>query len=154
MQRLLELLSNKKETLGTIESITGGLFASSVTSIPGASKVYKGSLITYSALEKESLLKIKKEDIDSFGVVSEEIARQMAIKGKEVLDVDLAISFTGNAGPTCEPGGQPVGRVYIGIAYKNDVFVKKFDFSGERNFIRELSKDNAVEFALEILKKF
>lgn len=150
MDTLVKLLKDKNLTIGSVESLTGGLFASEITSIPGASKVYKGSIVTYASSEKVNLLHIDPAIIEKYGVVSKEVAELMAKNGREVLDVDLCVSFTGNAGPTCEPGGQPVGKVFIGICGNNFSKTYEFDFKGERNLIRSLSKDKAIELLKEI----
>lgn len=137
---MLELVSKLKEknlTIGSIESMTGGLFASTITSIPGASKVFKGSIVSYSPLIKENVVGVNKETIDRYGVVSKEVAYEMADKGKKLLDVDICVSVTGNAGPTAEPGEEGVGCVYYGIAFKKKVFITKKVFSGSRDEIRK-----------------
>lgn len=148
MERLVSLLKEKGLTIGTIESLTGGLFASELTSIPGVSKVYKGSVITYNVSEKINLLHIDESLINKHGVVSSNVAHLMAENGRKLLNVDICVSFTGNAGPTVEPGGQPVGKVFIGISTKNVTKTYEFDFKGERNLIRKLSKDKAIELLL------
>lgn len=127
------------KTIGSVESFTGGLFASTIISKPGASKYFKGSLVTYATELKE------KFGIDtSHGVVSKETALSMALKGKEILGVDYCLSFTGNAGPdTLE--NKKVGEVYIAINEK----VFALNLSGDRNSIRE----QAVSFALKELEK-
>ena len=81
--------------------------------------------------------KLKKETIDTFGVVSKEVAYEMADKGRKLLDVDICVSVTGNAGPTAEPGEEGVGSVYFGIATKEKVVVTKKVFSGSREEIRQ-----------------
>ena len=136
MEELLKLFKEKGLTLGSVESMTGGLFASSFTSVPGASAVFKGSVVTYHTSEKIKLLGIDEEIIKEHGVVSKTVALEMACKGQELLDVDVCISITGNAGPTCEPGGMPVGRAYIGLATKNECVFYELNLSGTRNEIR------------------
>ena len=137
MEQIVKLLKEKEMTIGSIESMTGGLFASSITSVPGASKVFKGSVVSYSALIKENVVHVNKETIDKYGVVSKEVAYEMANKGRELLDVDICVSVTGNAGPTSEPGEAGVGEVYIGISTKESARVVKKVFTGERNKIRQ-----------------
>ena len=137
MRELLEILNTKKLSLSSVESMTGGLFASKVTATPGASKVFKGSIITYQTIEKIKLLKINPKLIEEEGVVSSSIAIEMAKAGKKLLGSDICISVTGNAGPTCEPGGKPVGRIYIAIAYKRDISVTQLDLKGNREKIRQ-----------------
>ncbi len=127
------------KTLGSIESFTGGAFAAKITSIPGASKYYKGSVITYANEIKEKL------GIDtSKGVINKEVAIQMALKGKKFLGVDVCVAFTGNAGPS-PMEDKPVGLVFIAI---NDVVYEKV-FEGSRKEVIEKS----VQFAQKILKE-
>ena len=149
MEELLRLFKEKGLTLGSVESMSGGLFASSITSVPGASQVFKGSIVTYQTCEKIKLLGIDESIIKEHGVVSKAVALEMACKGQELLDVDVCISITGNAGPTCEPGGMPVGRAYIGLATKSECIFYELNLEGSRNEIREKS----VKKMTDLLKK-
>ena len=133
-------------TLGSVESFTGGLFASSITSVGGASKVFKGSYITYATEEKIKLLQIPENIIQQFGVVSKEVAYYMANNGRQLLNVDVCVSFTGNAGPDAMEG-KPVGEVHIGIATAEAAQIYSLNLQGDRNEIRE----QAVKFALKKL---
>ncbi len=153
MEQLISLLKEKHLTVGSIESITGGLFASEITSVPGASKVYKGSIITYQIEEKVRLANVNKNVIDKFGVVSYETAFEMASKGRVVLNVDLCVSVTGNAGPTVESDNKPVGRVYIGVSSKEKTKVYEFNFSGKRNEIRQACVAEMVNCLISTLNK-
>ena len=139
MKELLDLLAENNLTLGSCESMTGGLFAAKVTSVSGASKVFKGSIVSYSPLVKEGVLGISPNLISKYGVVSKEVAEEMARKAKEILDVDVCVSITGNAGPTCEPGKEGVGVFYIGIAYLDGVVVYRKHIHGDRDTIRNCS---------------
>ena len=136
MKKLLELYKSKGLTLGSVESMTGGLFSAKLTGIPGSSAVFKGSVVTYATEEKINIIGVKKETIDQFGVVSEEVAKEMAEYGRKVLNVDVCVSVTGNAGPTAEPGGKPVGCYYVGIASKNGVSAKGYLRTQKRNRVR------------------
>lgn len=140
------LLIEKKLTLATAESLTGGMCGEYITSFSGASKYYKGGIITYSNVIKEKL-GVSEKTISEFGAVSSNTAIEMAYKAKEFFSSDIGISFTGNAGPEAMEN-KPVGLVYIGIAYKNDVFVYSNIFSGDRKAIREKS----VAFAIHTLE--
>ena len=136
-------------TLGSVESFTGGLFASTITSISGASKFYKGGYITYATEEKNKLLMIPIDIIQRFGVVSKEIAYYMANNARQLLNVDWCVSFTGNAGPEAMEN-KPVGEVHIGIASASEAQVYSLNLKGSRREIQE----QAVEFALQkILEK-
>ena len=121
-EEIVSKLIEKNIRIGSAESLTGGLFSSTITSIPGVSKIFKGSIVSYSTLIKESVLKIDRETIDKYGVISHEIAEKMCRNAKEILDVDMALSFTGNAGPDAMEG-KPVGEVYIGIKIKDNIKV-------------------------------
>jgi len=136
MNELFELLNKNQLTIGSVESLTAGLFASNLASIPGASKVLKGSLVTYSSELKEKLAYVNKNDIKKHGVVSDIVAKEMAIGGLKALNVDICISCTGNAGPSTCLGDAPVGRVYIAFAYKNCLVSKELNLVGNRNDIR------------------
>lgn len=134
VEELSTLFKEYGRTLGSIESFTGGSFASAITSIPGASKFFKGALVTYATEEKVKLLGIAQERVDAFGVVSQEIGGDMAMYGKYILNVDYAISFTGNAGPEAMEN-KPVGEIYIGITAYQTTQVFKYLLKGSREDI-------------------
>lgn len=144
---LKQLFNEKGLTLGSIESFTGGLFASEITSISGASSFFKGSVVTYATEEKIRVLGINQELVNNFGVVSKECAEQMAIQGSKVLNVDYCISFTGNAGPTAMEG-KPVGLIYIGVFDGKKCHVLEKTIIGTRNFVRK----EAILIALDYLE--
>ncbi|MFA6755940.1 MAG: CinA family protein [Bacilli bacterium] len=148
---LLKKLEEKNYTLGVCESFTGGLFAKAVTDIPGASKVFKGSLVTYSSEAKVNVLGIREEDIKVYGVVSSLVASQMCLNAQKLLHSDVCVSFTGNAGPTTCPGSGEVGECYICVAIK-DVF-KSFHFNidGTRNEVRAKACLLACDIILKTL---
>lgn len=136
MKKLLQELVEKGLTLGSVESMTGGLFAAEFTSISGSSKVFKGSVVTYATEIKEKVVGVKAETIEKYGVVSEEVAKEMAECGRKLLNVDICVSVTGNAGPTCEPGGKPAGYFCIAISTKNGNISKNYQISKKRNSVR------------------
>ena len=143
-----KLFRERGLTLGSVESFTGGMFAKEITAVSGASKFYKGGLVTYATEEKARLLGISKNDIEEYGVVSQQVAYQMAENGRDLLDVDVCVSFTGNAGPEAMEG-KPVGEIYIGLSSKDGTFVFPFMLKGTRNSIQE----EGVKNALEIIKE-
>lgn len=136
MKDLVKILTEKNLTIGSVESMTGGLFASTICEVPGASKIFKGSIVSYSIEVKENVVGVSKDSIEKYGVVSKEVAEEMALHGQEKLKTNIVISVTGNAGPTCEPGGEPVGSVYLGLYIEGKVFSKHLKFIGNRNTIR------------------
>ena len=131
-------------TLGSVESFTGGLFAREITKVSGASHFFKGALVTYASEEKNRILGISYDVIDEYGVVSREVAAQMASNGQKLLNVDYCVSFTGNAGPTAMEG-KPVGLIYIGIAIYDKVEVYEFHLSGDRDTIQNEGVKNALK---------
>ena len=147
VEEINKLFREYGRTLGSVESFTGGLFAKEITSVPGASHFYKGGLVTYATEEKNRLVGITYQEIDTFGVVSKEIATMMAVNGQRVLNVDYCISFTGNAGPDAMEG-KPVGEVYIAVAHRDSANVFGYQLSGSREEIQQ----KGVELALEVLK--
>ena len=142
------LFREKGLTLGSVESFTGGAIASSIVAVSGASKFYKGGLVTYASEEKVRLLGISQSDVDKYGVVSKEIALQMAKLGKEKLATDYCVSFTGNAGPEVMEN-KPVGLIYIGIATPKETKAYEFQLEGNRNKIQK----SAIDLAYTLLEK-
>ena len=136
MKKLLNALKQKELTLGSIESMTGGLFAGKFTSVPGSSKVFKGCVVTYATEIKEKVVGVNPDVIAKYGVVSEEVAKEMAEHGRSLLGVDVCVSVTGNAGPTCEPGGKPAGYFCIAVASKDGTITKSFLKHAKRNGVR------------------
>ncbi len=133
---LINELIKRKESLVFAESCSGGLLSSSITSIPGSSQVFKGSIISYSNNLKQSLLSVPENLIKKFGAVSEEVAETMAINAKEKLNSDWSIAISGIAGPSGGNKEKPVGLVYISIAGPNGHLtnIKKI-FSSTKNRI-------------------
>lgn len=132
---VVEKLIEKNIRISIIESITGGLLAKLITDIPGSSKVFKEGYVTYSDDAKVDF-GVDRGLIEKFGVVSKEVAFEMALKLFEKTDADICVSTTGNAGPTvCD--NKPIGKVFIGISNKGSIRILECDFPGDRNNIRE-----------------
>lgn len=114
------MIDQKKWTLATAESCTGGYLAHRLTSIPGSSSYFQGSIVSYSNTVKQNLLGVKAQTLDSFGAVSEETVLEMAEGCKNRLNVDIAISISGIAGPDGGSPEKPVGTVWFAIAYPGE----------------------------------
>ena len=154
MEKLLQEYKEKGLTLGSVESMTGGLFSAKFTEIPGSSAVFKGGIVTYSVEEKVNIVGVNKDTIERYGVVSKEVASEMAEKGRKLLNVDVCVSVTGNAGPTAMEN-KPVGLVFIGVAIYDHVEVYRFELKGSRNDIQKEGVKNALEIlAKKILENF
>ncbi len=151
MNELAQFLINNDISISSVESFTVGNFAAMLGSVPGISKVYKGSLVTYQSETKERLLSIDHETITRYGVVSKEIATLMCINGKTILDSDICVSFTGNAGPEAMEN-KPVGEVYIGIYFKKDISVYQLNLKGSRQEIVAQAIDFTVKKLIDKLK--
>jgi len=150
-EEVLLTFKKRKLTLGSVESVTAGLFGSSICSIPGASEVYLGGLITYDPKEKINLAKVDPQTIASHSVVSPEVAKEMAIGGRKVLGVDVCVSATGSAGPTVCPGGAEVGTIYLAIADKTQVKVIPLHLHGARNAIRLETVNKMIDAVVEFV---
>ena len=138
----------KPLTISTAESCTGGMIASKLIEVPGISKNFIESIVSYSNEAKIKRLKVKKETLEKYGAVSEEVAREM-LAG---LKTDIAISTTGIAGPDGGTKDKPVGLVYIGIKVKDEVRVFRRELKGDRNKIRQRAMMHALYNLLKILK--
>lgn len=150
-QTVVELLKEKGKTLTAAESLTAGLFQSSLADILGASQVFAGGFVTYSLSEKAKMLGIAKEDLEGHGVVSAFTAEKMAEQARLLVGSDFAISLTGVAGPD-ELEGQPVGTVFIGLASEKSVTSIKVVIGGRSRadvrYIATLHAFNLVRQAL------
>ena len=138
----------KPLTISTAESCTGGMIASKLIEVPGISENFIESIVSYSNEAKIKRLKVKKETLEKYGAVSEEVAREML----EGLKTDIGISTTGIAGPGGGTKDKPVGLVYIGIKVKDEVKVFKRELKGDRNKIRQRAMMHALYNLLKILK--
>ncbi|WP_338981039.1 CinA family nicotinamide mononucleotide deamidase-related protein [Fusobacterium nucleatum] len=139
----------KPLTISTAESCTGGMIASKLIEVPGISTNFIEGIVSYSNEAKIKRLKVKKETLEKYGAVSEEVAREM-LAG---LKTDVGISTTGIAGPGGGTKDKPVGLVYIGIKVKNEVKVFKRELKGDRNKIRQRAMMHALYNLLKILSK-
>ena len=130
-----QLLNKNNLTLATAESCTGGYLAHMITSVPGSSRYFKGSVIAYSNEVKTAQLGVSTEDLLQQGAVSEEVAKAMAEGIRKALNADIAIATTGIAGPDGGTIEKPVGTVWIAYSDKHKTLAKKFNFSRDRTFI-------------------
>jgi nicotinamide-nucleotide amidase len=143
------LLTQQNKTISTAESCTGGKIAQVLTSVSGASKYFKGSVISYATEIKTTVLGLSDDLIKAHSVVSAEVAREMAINSKDLMKTDYAIATTGNAGPSKGDSDAEVGTVFIALATPNEVIVEEFNFGQPRDKVI----DRAVVKSLEMLRK-
>ena len=151
MEQLVKLLKEKNMTISSCESLTGGLFAASITSVSGASNVFVGSYVTYQDIAKDILLD-GKEILDRVGAVSKDMAKNMALKIKNKLHTNIAVSFTGNAGPLPSEN-KPVGLVYSCIVIDNMIYEYEDHYDGNRDTIRKCCIYDARDRIIKLLSK-
>lgn len=142
-----EVLRKKKVTIATAESCTGGEIAHLLTSVPGSSDYFKGSVVSYANEVKVNVLGVNVTDIEKEGAVSETVVLQMAEGVRKLMGTDYAVSTSGVAGPEGGTPEKPVGTVWIGVATPEKNFAKKFVFS----FTRERNIAKASVKALELV---
>lgn len=148
----LNLLKEKGLTLGTAESCTGGLIAKLITDLPGASAVLKGGIVSYTNQVKTGVLEVPQALLEEYGAVSPQVAEAMARGAKKVLGCDIALSATGVAGPDPDDRGNPVGLVYLGLAYGEDCIVREYHAGkGDRDRVRRMSAGTALDMVRRYL---
>ena len=150
--KIVKLLTKKKLTVSFAESCTGGLLASSITSISGSSKVFNIGLVTYSNNAKVKLLQVPKKTITKYGAVSHETCLSMVKNLSKISKANISISITGVAGPNGGTKAKPVGLVYIGLKKGSKIIVKKNYFkSNKRISIQKATAKQALKMILNIL---
>ena len=144
-----ELVQQNKK-LAVAESCTGGYISHLITSVSGSSEYYNGSVTSYSNEMKEKLLGVSRENLEKYGAVSEQVAREMVEGVKRVMNADYAVATTGIAGPTGGTEEKPVGTVWIAVSGPEKTWVKKYTFVGDqrdRNIVR------SGQSALQLLRR-
>ena len=140
---VLRLLEERGWTLGTAESATGGLVAARITSVPGASRVFRGSVVAYATDVKESRLGVSAQVIAEHGVVSEPVGVAMAHGARSALGVDVAVGVTGSAGP--DPQEQPVGTIVVAVETPDGVRVRMLRMPGDRERVRTFATTASLQ---------
>ncbi len=149
MNSLVKKLNKKNLKISLAESCTGGLLASKITSISGASKVFGLSLVTYSNQAKISVLKVNKNIIKKYGAVSSQCCEAMVKNLAKISKAQINVSITGIAGPNGGTKTKPVGLVYIGVKNKNKILINKNIFKQKS---RKAIQNATVKRTLEIIK--
>jgi len=144
-----DMLKEKNLTVGTAESCTGGNIAHLLTSVPGSSAYFSGSVIAYQNKVKSSVLKVENGVINRYGAVSQQVVEQMVKGVMDVMGSDTAIATSGIAGPDGGTEEKPVGTTWISVSYKDKIYSEKFLFGGTRDRII----DQASFTALQLLRR-
>lgn len=146
------LLAERGLTLAAAESCTGGLLSKRMTDLPGASKVFRGGVVSYVNDVKANVLGVPREVLEQYGAVSEETARAMAEGCRRVCGSDLAVSLTGVAGPERDDWGNEVGTVYAALAGPEETICKKLTCGRGRG--RDRVRTAAASNALDLIRRF
>jgi nicotinamide-nucleotide amidase len=146
-----KLLREKNKTLSTAESCTGGYISHLITSIPGSSDYFKGSVVSYSNEIKEKLLHVNPQTLQNAGAVSRETARQMAAGALAIFNTDYTIAVTGIMGPDGGSPENPVGTVWVAVGSKQDIEEQRFHFRFDRLRNIELTSSNALNLLRKII---
>ena len=152
-KKIVKILNKNKLKISFVESCTGGLLASSITSISGASKVFNLGLVTYSNQAKINILKVNKNIIKKYGAVSHECCSAMVKNLSKISKANINVSITGIAGPKGGTKEKPVGLVYIGVKKGNKIQINKYLFKGKKRLlIQKATVKKAIDLVLRIAK--
>ena len=152
-KKIVKILARKKLKISIVESCTGGLLSSAITSVSGSSKVFTQGLIVYSNQSKIKVLKIPKKTIRKFGTVSEQTCLTMVKNVSKICKTNISVSITGIAGPSGGTKKKPVGLVYIGIKKANKIDVNKYLFKNRgRSYIQKAAVNKSLGLILSVLK--
>lgn len=153
-EKLVNLLIEKKLHITTAESCTGGMVASRIVDVANASKVFNIAYVTYANEAKEKYLNVDSKTIEKYGVVSEEVTKQMALGALKEANADISIVTSGIAGPTGGTEYKPVGMVCFGVGIKDNVYTSTKYFGNiGRNKVRSMATEYIIDFAIKLIEK-
>lgn len=148
-ERLQGVCLGRGVTVALAESCTGGLVASTITTVPGSSGYFLGGVVSYGDAAKSALLDVPEATLEAHGAVSAQVARAMALGAKARFAASLAASITGVAGPDGGTEEKPVGLTYVGVADAQGVAVRRFAFSGDRDANRDAAARVALDWLIQ-----
>ena len=152
-KKIVSLLKKKKLKISFVESCTGGMLSSAITSVSGSSKVFTLGLVAYSNHSKTQMLKIPKNIIRKYGSVSEQVCLTMVKNLSKISKTNISVSITGIAGPSGGTKIKPIGLVYVGIKKGNKIEVKKYLFKNKgRSYIQKAAVNKSLGLILSFLK--
>ena len=153
-EKLVNLLIEKKLHITTAESCTGGMVASRIVDVANATKVFNIAYVTYANEAKEKYLNVDSKTIEKYGVVSEEVTKQMALGALKEANADISIVTSGIAGPTGGTEYKPVGMVCFGVGIKDNVYTSTKYFGNiGRNKVRSMATEYIIDFAINLIEK-
>ena len=152
-KKIVSLLKKKKLKISFVESCTGGILSSAITSVSGSSKVFTLGLVAYSNQSKTKVLRIPKNIIRKYGSVSEQVCLTMVKNLSKISKTNISVSITGIAGPSGGTKIKPIGLVYVGIKKGNKIEVKKYLFKSKgRSYIQKAAVNKSLGLILSFLK--
>ena len=151
-EQVYQLIKQYHITLSTAESATGGMIASRLINVPGISEFFEQGYVTYSNEAKVKMIGVKRDLIDTYGVVSREVAENMAQCAAKTAGTDAALSVTGVAGPEGGTKDCPVGTVYIGCFLNGQTVAEHHIFSGNRMEVRSAAAERALQLLIEQIR--
>ena len=152
-KKIVNILIKKKLKISFVESCSGGLLSSAITSVSGSSKVFNLGLVAYSNQSKIKVLKVSKKIIRKYGAVSEQVCKAMAKNVNKIGKTNMSISITGIAGPSGGTKQKPVGLVYVGIKKGNKIKIHKYLFKNKgRSYVQKATVRKSLGLILNILK--
>lgn len=151
-EELVKLLIDKKYTITTAESCTGGMISSTIVNVPGASWVLNEAYVTYANEAKMKLIGVKKDTLKAHGAVSKETAFEMVTGVAKKANADIAVAVTGIAGPDGGTEDKPVGTVYAGFFVKGKIMIIRYNFSGSRYEVRKQTTESVISKTVELIK--
>ena len=152
-KKIVSLLKKKKLKISFVESCTGGMLSSAITSVSGSSKVFTLGVVAYSNQSKIKVLKVPKNIIRKYGSVSEQVCLTMVKNLSKISKTNISVSITGIAGPSGGTKIKPIGLVYVGIKKGNKIEVKKYLFKNKgRSYIQKAAVNKSLGLILSFLK--
>ena len=153
-KKIISLIKRKKMKLAIVESCTGGMLSSAITSVSGSSKVFNLGLVTYSNQAKTNILKVPQKIIKKYGAVSVQCCLAMVNNLSKISNSKVCISITGIAGPKGGSKQKPVGLVYIGIKIGKKVMINKCNFRNKgRIFIQKQTVKKSLNLLAQLIKR-
>ncbi|MDH5629408.1 MAG: CinA family protein [Gammaproteobacteria bacterium] len=151
LQDLIDNLKRCDVKMASVESCTGGMIGKILTDRAGSSSWFEGGFITYSNDSKQKLVNVKSELLESYGAVSQQVVEAMAHGGNQIFKDAIVVAVSGIAGPDGGSEEKPVGTVWIATSFKQQVKSEKFNFSGDREAVRQATVENALKMVNDCL---
>jgi PncC family amidohydrolase len=152
LKKVHDLFKLNQLSLAVAESCTGGLISHYITSLPGASIIFRAGIVSYSEEAKKNILKVSGEVLNKYGMVSEETAKEMAEQVRRIADSDYSIATTGNLGPDVLEG-KDKGLIYLAVSKNGKTITKQLNLNGSREENKAVAANAALYLLIELLEE-